>query len=368
VNIVYLSGFMIPSRRAHSIHVMRMCQALARNGHQVTLFAHGHKGRNPTDDIYGDYGVDPNFAMKLIPCIQVRGGSLLSLVRLYRELRTYHPSKTLVYARNPYGASLAAEMGFRVVYEAHCPPPHILLRCLETKLFQTPGFQKLIVISNSLKRIYLSTFRRIGRVEVCRDAADIPPADGVVDYPWPRTRGGLQIGYAGHLYRGRGIDLIVKCAERLPQHDFHIVGGTERDIEYWRSYESANVHFHGFVRPSLVHVLLSKCDVLLAPYQRGLSLGARDIDTSDWMSPMKVFEYMASKRAIIASDLPVLREVLNEDNSVLVEFGDLGGWISAIKACETPTYRAGLAAAAYEDFVVNYTWKARAAQALSGLE
>jgi glycosyltransferase involved in cell wall biosynthesis len=366
MNIVYLSGFIIPSRAAHGVHAMRMCQALARNGHQVTLFAYGPK-HNCTEDVYSYYGVDKTFVVKQIPLIRVRGAALLSQLRLHRELRSYRPGDTLVYARSIYGVSLAAQMGFRIVYEAHAPPPHALIHWLEKRLFGMESFQKLIVISDSLRRVYSALYGPIRHIEVCHDAADVPPAAGAAEYAWPCRKNRLQIGYAGHLYRGRGIDLILECAERLPHYDFHVVGGMERDIRYWTRRGRANVCFHGFVQPSLVPTVLSQCDVLLMPYQKGLSLGGRNIDTSDWMSPMKLFEYMASRRAIIASDLPVVREVLHEGNSILVRPDDLDGWTSAIQRCGDLHYRNRLAVTAYEEFMANYTWDERAARALQGV-
>jgi glycosyltransferase involved in cell wall biosynthesis len=366
VKIVYLSGFPIPSRAAHSVHVMKMCQALARNGHDVTLFA-GGRPPDRIEDLYEYYGVQNIFSLKLLPLAGVRGATLLSLPQLHRALRTYGRRDTLIYARSIYGAFLAGWMGFRIIYEAHAPGPHALIHWLERRLFRMEGFQKLIVISESLQRIYVSAYGDLPCVDVCHDAADVPPAGTMPEYAWPGRPDRLQIGYVGHLYRGRGTDLILRCAERLPDHDFHIVGGTEHDLAHWRPQGGANVHFHGFIPPARVPAVLSRCDVLLLPYQKGLSLGGRNIDTSGWMSPMKLFEYMAARKAIIASDLPVLREVLNEDNAVLVPPDDLDGWIAALRACEDQPYRECHAAAAYADFLAHYTWDQRAARALQGV-
>ncbi len=366
MKILYLSGFPIPSRAAHSVHVMKMCQALARNGHEVILFACGRE-EDRAEDLYGYYGVQRIFSVKRLPVIGVRGATLWSLPRLYGALKAHDRRDTLIYARSIYGAFLAGRMGFRIVYEAHAPAPHLLIHWLEKRLFGMEGFQKLIVISESLQRIYLSIYGDIRSVAVCHDAADVPAAGTRPDSAWPGRPLCLQIGYLGHLYRGRGIDLILGCAERLPQDDFHIVGGTEHDLAHWRPRAGANVCFHGFVPPARVPAVLSRCDVLLLPYRKGLSLGGRHIDTSGWMSPMKLFEYMAARKAIIASDLPVLREVLNEDNALLVRPDDLDGWVAALRACEDPPYRERHAAAAYADFLAHYTWDQRVARALQGV-
>jgi glycosyltransferase involved in cell wall biosynthesis len=367
MKILYLSGFVLPSRAAHGVHVMRMCQAMARNGHDVTLFA-CRQGRVRAEDVYGYYGVEPSFAVRRLRTLPIRGGTLLSLPRLHRELKTHDRSGTLVYARSTYGAFLASKMGFPVVYEAHCPPPHPVIRSMERRIFVAPNFQKLVVISESLRRIYDSIYGPVEPVEVCHDAADPPASGGGDSHPWPGRSGRLQLGYAGHLSQGRGIDVILEAARRLPQHDFHVIGGREQDIEYWRQQVGDNVHLHGFVPPAHVSRLLSQCDVLLMPAQKGLRVVGRKIDISAWMSPMKLFEYMASRRAIIASDLPVLREVLNEGNAILVTPGDPDAWVSAIRSCEDRTLRDRLAESAYRTFLANHTWQGRAARALSGLK
>jgi glycosyltransferase involved in cell wall biosynthesis len=366
MRIVYLSGAVFPSRRAHGVHIVRMCQAFARNGHETTLVGKSVDHAR-TQDIYDFYGVESNFRLTLLPCPKVRGSSIFLFPRLHRLLRSYGPEDVLIYARDVYGASLAARLGYRVIYEAHWPPPNAVIHWLEKRLFVAKPFQKLVVISENLKCIYMSMFRRISRVDVCHDGADEPQIGPVVDYPWPGSGDRLQIGYTGHLYPGRGIELILACADRSPQYDFHVIGGMDGDIEYWRRQAGTNVHFHGFIHPALVHLALGKCDVLLMPYQRKVAGGRKGIDTSQCMSPMKLFEYMASRRVIIASDLPVLREVLDERMAVLVPPDNVDEWDAAIQRCEDRAYRETLADNAYNAFREHYTWEKRAQRVLEGI-
>jgi glycosyltransferase involved in cell wall biosynthesis len=366
MRILYLSSSNIPSRAANSIQVMRMCEAFGRNGHKTTLvgkqFDHSQR-----QDAYDFYGVDPIFELALIPCRRIKGINILLLRKLRKLLKAYDPENTLVFARDIYGASLAGRMGYRIIYEAHWPPRNAMMRWLERALFAQTGFQKLVVISESLKRTYLSVFGKIRRIDVCHDAADVPLADSGADYSWPCGRDRLQVGYTGHLYPGRGIELILACADRSPQYDFHVIGGMEGDIEHWRRQAGTNVHFHGFIHPSLVHLALGKCDVLLMPYQRKVAGGRKGIDTSQCMSPMKLFEYMASRRVIIASDLPVLREVLDERMAVLVPPDNVDEWDAAIERCEDRAYRETLAENAYREFLEHHTWERRVQKVLEGI-
>ena len=48
----------------------------------------------------------------------------------------------------------------------------------------------------------------------------------------------LHIGYVGHLYKGRGIELILNMAKQRVELLFHIVGGLDEDIKYWKDIAS----------------------------------------------------------------------------------------------------------------------------------
>jgi len=75
---------------------------------------------------------------------------------------------------------------------------------------------------------------------------------------------------------------------------------------------------------------------------------------------MKMFEYMASKRSIIASNLPSLSEVLNENNAVLVESDSPEALANGIKqALKNPDSSAKISLQAYQD-VQKYSWRKRA--------
>jgi glycosyltransferase involved in cell wall biosynthesis len=82
------------------------------------------------------------------------------------------------------------------------------------------------------------------------------------------------------------------------------------------------------------------------------------------MSPLKVFEYMSSGKAIVCADFPVLREVLSDDNAILVNPEDRDGWVSAIERLKDRNLREQLGQQAYQDFLEHYTWKKRAAKVL----
>jgi len=181
----------------------------------------------------------------------------------------------------------------------------------------------------------------------------------------------VRVGYVGSLYPGRGVELILEIARRVPEHDFEVVGGTDEDLERLRGLEcSSNVTFHGFVEHGDLEACYSRLDVLLMPYQRRVLAFTGRSDISRWFSPMKMFEYMAAGRPIVASDLPVLREVLRDgENALLVNPDDIEGWVVALRRlAEHPALRRSLAQTALGEFTRLHTCDARARLVLAGLE
>ncbi len=87
------------------------------------------------------------------------------------------------------------------------------------------------------------------------------------------------------------------------------------------------------------------------------------------MSPLKIFEYMSHGKPIIATDLPVIREVLEHDrNALLAPSGDLNAWEHALRRLvEDPALREHLGGGARKDFEARYSWGARSQAVLEGL-
>ena len=81
-----------------------------------------------------------------------------------------------------------------------------------------------------------------------------------------------------------------------------------------------------------------------------------------------MFEYMAGKRPIIATDLPSVREVLNENNAILVKPDDPEGLARGIKeALDDKELTKEIADQAFQD-VEEYTWKRRVERIIEFIE
>lgn len=220
---------------------------------------------------------------------------------------------------------------------------------------------KCVVISQALKELICAKYSLDNSsVFVLHDAARA----GLPDLP-KRSKDasmGTVFGYFGSLHQGRGVEIIEEMAARMKESHFLVYGPTEQNeglVE--RTVGGSNLKLMGFIDHKDVHNAMSNCDVLLMPYQSQVSIGTAGSDTSKWMSPMKMFEYMASGRPILSSDLPVLREVLtSEKNCLLVPPSDSQSWVDAGKRLNDSNLRKSLSQIARQEYLSKYNWDARA--------
>ena len=164
---------------------------------------------------------------------------------------------------------------------------------------------------------------------------------------------------------------MIELAARLPDITFLLTGGEPSDVARLQSQADArqldNVILTGFIPNADLPLYQAACDVLLMPYQRHVAASSGG-DIAPYLSPMKLFEYLACGRSILSSDLPVLREVLNPANAVLLNPEDIGDWAAALRTLQNdPQRRENLGEQARRDASL-YTWEARATTILAGLE
>jgi glycosyltransferase involved in cell wall biosynthesis len=368
MRILYVSLSYVPSRRASSVQVMNMCAALAARGHDVTLVAKASDEPTAAGAVHAFYGVPETFRVERLPRPKRRGGGVVYAAAMARRVARARREVDLVYGRDLAGAALAAALGVPFVYESHGVPYQAWARRLLARTTRSIACRGFISISEALRRDLCDAGlvpEHLAHV-VAHDACDAALGRA----PRAELSSPPRIGYVGNLYRGRGIELVLELARRMPRLSFELVGGNDADLARVRAEGVApNVTLHGFVPPARLGALYAAFDVLLMPFPREGVRAMGGSDTSRWCSPMKMFEYMASGVPMIASDLPVLGEVLADgDNALIAPAADPAAWQAALeRLLADPALRVRIATRAQDELRREHTWTARAERVMRGL-
>ena len=369
------------SSEAPAIQVANMAQAFAELGHEVLAAAPVADPTVDADHPEGLLGFRPAFHIVTLSRRVHRGQSYLHALRIARLAK--NGGFDLVFSRNLRACLLPARRGIPTVFEAHT------LTALEGRqdrwvmrqLLVARGFRGVVAISDGLAEDMTAVLGvPADRILVAHDAVRLEvgasaPDQGPVrrdahDDVTSRDGGRLRAGYTGSLFPGRGVETLLEVAAQSPWLDLELVGGPP-DVAAGLSARVdaepalANVVVHGPVSPVASRAAQRRMDVLVAPFARRVSTDS-GVDSSRWMSPMKVFEYMASGRPIIISDLPVLREVLRPDvDALVVPPEDPDALIAALERLrDDPQLGARLAASALERVRSEFTWEIRARRIL----
>jgi len=365
-----------PSGQVHTIQVMRMCEGFQQEGFTPILIGHQNPKFEESHvrgclDLFEYYGIERPFAIRLLrfPLFRKSPKALrimsLFVFAFYALIKAKRLNPDLVYVRDHYTAFAGTLLKTPLIVEEHAPPlrkSHIWLRQL---YLRSSHLLATVFISNALKDMY----EDMGLLSVCQsptivahDAAaysQIYPARSVKQSSDKAAR--ICVGYVGSLLPGRGVELILELARALPDFTFRVIGGKIDGLDTTFATRPANVIWRGFVPPKDVPQEFEEIDILLMPYQNNTSTHGGVI-SARWMSPLKMFEYMASNVPLIASDLPVLREVLvSERNCILAPPEDVNSWTNAIlRLAQDPDLGFRLAQNAREDVVQTYNWASRA--------
>lgn len=333
MKIALITNSRIPSLTANSIQAMKVAQALMQLGHDIRMFAPSETEPANLQSLIAHYG------LRLIPDLELLP-SIGGLKRLDFILHAQRAAKNfgaeLLYTWLPQSAALASRSGYPVVLEMHADNSG-LLGAWWMRRFWKSKTRKLMTVTASALRKALERSTKL-RFE---DEAILLAPNGVeleryAGLPNPvearrqlNLKEGLTVGFTGHIYPGRGADLLFELAKQMPGVNFLWVGGVPESVAFWKNKVSearmGNVTMTGFVNHESIPLYQAAADVLLMPYSRSIEASSGQ-DIAEVINPMKMFEYMAAGRAIVSADLPAIREVLNEGNAMLAEPGEIGAW------------------------------------------
>ena len=338
MKIIFIAPSTIPSETANSIQVMKVSQALTQLGHVTTLVVPGIPAMN-TMLLKQHYGITTMFPIRWF---QPKNG-LRRIDFCWKAVRfAEEEGADIVYTRMIWAALFALRKNIPVIVHMHGIPTGLLGPLLYRRYLKQRGKKLTIFTTLGLKQLIereLQVRHKPDEAFVCSNGVDLNRYQDIPTQEKARKLLGLPeqftAVYSGGFYAGRGVETIFKLAKIFPKVHFLCVGGKPSVVAELQKQVDAekinNLTLTGFVANEKLPLYQATADILLMPSATHIS-GSSGGDIAAETSPMKLFEYMACKRAILCSDLPVLHEILNEKNAVLYPPEDFHSLVDAFSA------------------------------------
>jgi|FLYN01.1.fsa_nt_gi glycosyltransferase involved in cell wall biosynthesis len=381
-SLLYIANARIPTEKAHGLQIIQNCEAFADTGVDVTLWA-ARRINTPEMRAIGDpweyYGVKRNFALRYLPCLDLLSVApsafqplafvlQLSTFTLAALLLSLFAQADIYYSRDPLVLWALSFIKPRrtLAYEAHRLSSGRgrwlqgqVVRGVGTVIAVTPQLADDLIALGADAKDVLVAHDGVRR-ERFANAPTQAEARRIIG--WPQDV--FIVGYVGRLHTlsmDKGLATLIEALRQVEGAALALVGGPDDMAaalrQHWVSLGLDESRFlcAGHVPPERVPWYLSAFDVCAMPHPWTAHFAHHT-------SPIKLFEYMAARRAIVASDLPGWSDVVQDGETVLlVPPGDPNALAAALKRLrDDPALRERLAVRAYERVMERYTWEARA--------
>lgn len=369
MKLIYLANIRIPTEKAHGYQICKMCEEFARAGLDVELVVPRRQNDYP-GDVFGFYKLDKNFKITKVACLDwVRFGfwgfwlerlSFLWSAKHYLIKQKYD----LIYTRDEFVG---------VFFHDYIIELHDLSERLFYFRKKLLNKSKLIfTLTNLMKQELLSKYKiSENKIMAAPDGVDLEKFNLNITQAEAREKLKLPLTqkiilYSGHLYLWKGVQTLAEAAKKI-EGTCYFIGGTEKDHENFTKNNQELINTGKIVAPGFrnhaeIPCWLAAADILVLPNS------GREKISAHYTSPLKLFEYMAARRPIIASDLPSLREVLNEKTAIFFTPDDSNSLAEAIKKVLVDSVLAkNISDQAFQD-VQEYTWEKRAEKIIQSIK
>ena len=382
MKLFYIVNARIPTEKAHGYQIVKMCEEFAKTGCDVELVAPS-RSNDIKQDLFQYYGIKRIFKFKIIKSAdflkydRIIGKAGLYLQWLFFTLKMLFikiDKDTLIYTRDQGAVWAFSLRGYKVCYECHGwfeKKTGLILPLLKRANW-------MIITNNFIKNQFVKHKFDVNKILVAPNGINLKIFSLAITKAEAREKLDLkqEINLENDnkllLYTGsfktmgfeKGIGIILEALKKLKDGNiiFLAVGGNNEDIRYYKTMADnlgllRQTYFLPRQSQEKLAVFQKAADILLMPFPKIAHY-------EYFMVPLKMFEYMASQRPIISSDLPSIREILNGQNCIFCQPGDAEDLAKKIKqVLNNPTLGEKLAGQAYQD-VLQYSWDKRARKIL----
>lgn len=332
MKIFYIVNARIPTEKAHGVQIMKMCEAFANLGVDIRLVLPWRSGVKKIDP-FAHYNIRKNFSIVYLPIIEtyalgyvgfIIGSLSFTIVSLLYGLamrirRNTNSGQVIFYSRDQDQFSFTSFFcGLRpYFFEVHGYKRKSVLHHI---LFKKAA--GVIATNSFIKEKLLENFPFLkNRTTLEPNGVDVKIFN-TLDKNEARKKLLLDVNkkivvYAGHFYEWKGVEALVEVAERMLEDvQVCLVGGNDEDMERLKKkLPSAmkRVHFPGHRPYAEIPLWFAAADALV------ITGTSKDANSVHYTSPIKLFEYLAANRPIVAVDSPAVRDIVSSQEVYFYE-------------------------------------------------
>lgn len=368
--VLYTAFDIVPSPKGASTHILHNIRGLVNGQFDVHLYT-PNDGLLPNEDVIAGARVT-RITQDLTQNFLARAAHFGRAVQSHLAL---HPEYDVVHYRNIWDGLFIAQnkkqFGYRTLFEVNGLPsielkyhypgidPGLLSKIKEQEI-ATLHLSDAIICPSNVTRDYIASLGLKPNLVTV-----IPNGVSASDFsPSPLPGRGDRVPvllYIGTLADWQGLEVVVKALPKILEKQparLQIVGrGRSRQRKLLaKQIRKLGIEEHVTVQPAVPHhevpALIAGADICIAP------LGLNDRNVTQGACPIKVLEYMAAGRPLVASNIPIVRELVREDVDALLfspnDPDDLARQVSALLNDYELSKR--LAESASEHALTKFTW------------
>ncbi len=324
MKIFYIAETSLTNKSAYSHHVIKMCDAFVKLGHKTSLITSKKNLNLNLNKMKKDFALRGKNPFKVLSFSNLSSDNFIS--RILFGIRTVFFLKKqkkidLILTRSLITSFILSLFKIHHFLEIHSELKSFTkIIMINLNFINSKYIIKKILISKALNKIF--QFNK-NKILILHDGVDIQNFD-----KFKKVKKIENATYIGSFYRGRGIEIIIELAKEFKKIKFNLYGNSQNNFKL----NLKNVSINNFLPYRKIPFILSKSDILLMPYANYVSVRSKNLNTANYCSPLKMFDYLASGKIIISSKLDGICEVLkHKNNSIIVKNYNIRNWMHTFR-------------------------------------
>ena len=356
--ILYICDLSLPNKSAYAVHVMKMCEAFARNYKVDLLVNHNKQSWNT---IKRNYNLENKINILSQQSFK-NSNFFFRILNGFKANRLVNKKKYFfIISRNILSSIVLAIFDKKNILEIHTEMTGVTKKLFYFFLKKIKQNIRFIFIHKELSKIFKFQKKFI----ILDDAIKLRDFKNIKN----KTEKNKFV-YTGSFIEGKGIELIIELAKYFKKYRFYLYGNINTFPEKLldRKKKLKNIVVNDYINYGKIPHVLKSAEFLLMPYPKKIGVLIKNINVNKYISPLKMFEYLASKKIIFASYNNAYKHILkNNYNSILITPEKKNKWIRVIKKVITNKKKYSFLKTNASLTAKKYTWEKRSKKILNFL-